>query len=70
MNTFLFLVAGNTGCNFPFTYMNVTYTSCAIINGQSLCVASNANAAGLFPISLVACGGLIRIFQNKKKRLI
>ena len=51
-------MAGNTGCLFPFTYMNVTYTSCAVINGQSVCVVQNSASNGQFPVSLVACGGL------------
>ncbi len=51
-------MAGNDGCLFPFTYMNVTYTSCAVINGQSLCVARNSGTNGQFPVSLVGCGGL------------
>jgi hypothetical protein len=51
-------VAGNTGCAFPFTYMNVTYTSCAVISGQSLCVARNSGSNGQFPVSVVGCGGM------------
>lgn len=58
------LEAGSTGCNFPFTYMNVTYTSCAVINGQSVCVGRNSGANGLFPISLVGCGGLIKTLKK------
>ncbi|CAF4549618.1 unnamed protein product [Rotaria sp. Silwood1] len=50
------IVSGNTGCAFPFTYMNVTYTSCAVISGQSLCVVRNSGTNGLFPISLAGCG--------------
>jgi hypothetical protein len=51
-------VIGNTSCSFPFTYMNVTYTSCAVISGQSLCVVSSSGSNGQFPVSLVGCGGL------------
>ncbi|CAF0850468.1 unnamed protein product [Adineta steineri] len=49
-------IASNTGCNFPFTYMNVTYTSCAVINNQPVCVGRNSGTNGQFPISLVGCG--------------
>lgn len=52
------LVAGNTGCNFPFTYMGVTYSTCAVINNQPLCVARTSATNGQFPVSLVGCGGL------------
>ncbi len=38
--------------------MNVTYTSCAVISGQSLCVVSSSGSNGQFPVSLVGCGGL------------
>ena len=50
-------VASNTGWSFPFTFMNVTYTSCAVINGQSLCVARGSGLNGQFPVSMVGCGG-------------
>jgi hypothetical protein len=49
--------------------MGVTYTSCAVVNGQSVCVGRNSGANGLFPVSLVGCGGLNRTFNNKKKIL-
>ncbi|UJR32550.1 hypothetical protein I4U23_020012 [Adineta vaga] len=50
------VVAGITGCNFPFTYMGVTYSTCAVINNQSLCVAKTYASNGQFPVSLVSCG--------------
>ncbi|CAF1111478.1 unnamed protein product, partial [Adineta ricciae] len=50
------IVAGNTGCNFPFTYMGVTYSTCAVINNQPLCVARTSSTNGQFPVSLVGCG--------------
>ncbi|UJR30132.1 hypothetical protein I4U23_017673 [Adineta vaga] len=50
------IVAGNTGCNFPFTYMGVSYSTCAVINNQPLCVARTYASNGQFPISLVGCG--------------
>ena len=54
---FSYLVTDNIGCVFPFTYMNVTYTSCADISGQSLCVATNFGKNGQFPIAFVGCRG-------------
>ncbi|CAF3707629.1 unnamed protein product [Rotaria sordida] len=50
------IISGNTGCVFPFTYMDVAYPSCAVISGQSLCVVRNSGINGLFPISLAGCG--------------
>lgn len=42
--------------------MNITYTSCAVINGQSLCVVRNSGANGQFPIAFSRCGGLKKYF--------
>ncbi|CAM4752695.1 unnamed protein product [Rotaria magnacalcarata] len=50
------IVAGNTGCIFPFTYMTISYSSCAVISGQSLCVVRNAASNGQFPVSVASCG--------------
>ncbi len=52
------LLATNTGCDFPFTYMNVTYPSCATVNGQSLCIARDSDSNGQFPLTFLVCGGL------------
>jgi hypothetical protein len=38
--------------------MNETYTSCAVVNGQSLCVARNSESNAQFPILVAECGGM------------
>jgi hypothetical protein len=55
---FFNLLLAVTVCRYPFSYMNVTYTSCAVISNQALCVVRNADTNGLFPIPVAECGGL------------
>jgi hypothetical protein len=44
--------------------MNVSYTSCAVINGQSLCVVRGSGINGQFPVSVADCGGLKNLFSR------
>ena len=45
--------------------MGITYTSCAVISGQSVCVVRNSGSNGQFPVSLVGCGGLNETNKNR-----
>ncbi len=44
-------------CTFPFIYMNITYSSCATVNGQSLCLVRYSDNYGQYPASFSVCGG-------------
>lgn len=52
-------ILATTVCNFPFTFMDISYASCAVIGGQSLCVTRNSQTNGQFPVTFAACGGSI-----------